>query len=122
MHPTSKGCGQTGSVAKFMADFIAEPGEPDLFTVGLKTELVRASDCEVVLLVRECAWSSYFHQRHPSVGYLVACSTDEVAYRAFNENLRLQRTMTLVERGEVCDFRICTAGDAADGSYSKVLT
>lgn len=100
------GSGQTGSVADFMADFIAEPEEPNLFTVGLKTELVRASDCEAVLLVRECAWASYFQQHHPAVGYLVACSTDEAAYRAFNPSLRLQRTTTLMEGGEVCDFRI----------------
>ncbi len=100
------GGGRAGSVAEFMADFIAEPQEPNLFTVGLKTELVRASDSEVVLLVRDCAWARYFQAHHPQVGYLVACSTDEADYRAFNEHLRMQRTTTLMEGGEVCDFRI----------------
>jgi hypothetical protein len=98
--------GQAGSVAEFIADFIAEPQEPDLFTVGLKTELVSASEDEVVLLVRDCAWARYFHTHHPSVGYLVACSTDDAAYRAFNANLRMQRTTKLMDDGKVCDFRI----------------
>jgi hypothetical protein len=44
----------------------------------------------------------------------MACSTDETAYRAFNENLRMQRTSTLMEGGEVCDFRIFAVDDASD--------
>lgn len=36
----------------------------------------------------------------------MACSTDEAAYRAFNDSLRLQRTSTLMEGGQVCDFRV----------------
>ena len=100
------GGGKTGSVAEFIADFIAEPEEANLFTIGLKTKLVRVSDREVVLHVRQCAWARYFQKRHPLVGYLVACSTDEADYLAFNENLRMQRTSTLMEGGEVCDFRI----------------
>jgi hypothetical protein len=100
------GGGKTGSVAEFMVDFIAEPEEANLFTAGLEIEIVRASEREVVLNVKECAWARYFRERHPGVGYLVACSTDEADYRAFNEHLRMQRTSTLMEGGEVCDFRI----------------
>jgi hypothetical protein len=33
------------------------------------------------------------------LGYLMACSTDEAAYRAFNDTLRLQRTSTSMEGG-----------------------
>ena len=53
----SAGGGKTGSVAEFMADFIAEPEETNLFTAGLKIEIVRASEREVVLNVKECAWA-----------------------------------------------------------------
>lgn len=53
-----------------------------------------------------CEWARYFQERHPRVGYLMACSTDETAYRAFNPSLRLQRTQTLMEGGALCDFRI----------------
>lgn len=108
------GGGKTGSVAEFIADFTAPPKEANLFTAGLETALISCSESEVVLHVKACAWASYFRQRHPTVGYLLACSTDEVAYRAFNAGLRMQRTMTLMEGEPVCDFRIYAAG-GADG-------
>ena len=57
-------------------------------------------------MLRNARGRADFRERHPGVGYLVACSTDEVDYRAFNEKLRMQRTSTLMEGGEVCDFRI----------------
>ena len=100
--------GQTGSVPEFMEDFTAFDGAPNLFSAGLQTEVIRKSDEEAVLLVRECEWARYFRERHPAVGYLMACSTDEVAYRAFNRSLRMQRTQTLMEGGEMCDFRVYT--------------
>jgi hypothetical protein len=106
--------GKTGSVAEFLSDLISEPEEATLFTAGLQMDVLSASERELVLHVKECEWARYFRERHPQVGYLLACSTDEVAYRAFNQNLRLQRTSTLMEGGEVCDFTIYAVGDAPD--------
>jgi predicted hydrocarbon binding protein len=108
------GGGKTGSVAEFISDFTSEPEEANLFTAGLDVERVGTSEREVVLKVTECAWARYFRERHPQVGYLMACSTDEVAYRAFNKRLRMQRTSTLMEGGKVCDFRIYAVGEAPD--------
>ena len=93
---------------------ISEPEEATLFTAGLEMDILSASERELVLHVKGCEWARYFRERHPRVGYLLACSTDEVAYRAFNESLRLQRTSTLMEGGEVCDFRVYALGDAPD--------
>lgn len=100
--------GQTGSVAEFIEDFTDFTGAPNLFSAGLQTEVIRKSDREAVLLVCECEWARYFRERHPGVGYLMACSTDEVAYRAFNSSLRMQRTQTLMEDGDLCDFWVYT--------------
>ena len=100
------GQGKTGTVAQFMADWLATPTEPDIFTAGLEIEVIQASDRESVTHVRECEWARYFRDHHPRVGYLIACSTDEVAIKSFNEHLRMQRSSTLMEGGEVCDFRI----------------
>lgn len=108
------GGGKTGSVAEFLSDVTSEPEEANIFTAGLEVEHVHASEREVVLHIKACEWARYFQERHPQVGYLMACSTDEAAYRAFNENLRLQRTSTLMEGGQVCDFRIYAVGDAPD--------
>jgi len=109
------GGGRTGSVAEFISDFISEPETPNLFTAGLRVDWVQVSELEVVLNVKECEWARYFQERHPQVGYLMACSTDEVAYRAFNKDIRMQRTATLMEGGEVCDFRIYTVSDNHEG-------
>ena len=108
------GEGETGSVAEFLADFTREPEEANMYTAGLREEIVHASEREVVLHVKECEWARYFQERHPQVGYLMACSTDEAAYRAFNENLRMQRTSTLMEGGKVCDFRVYAVGEGLD--------
>lgn len=98
--------GQSGSVEDFIEDFTAESETPSLFTAGLQVELVSKTAREAVLHVRECEWARYFRERHPQVGYLMACSTDEAAYRAFNPGLRLQRTQTLMEGADFCDFRV----------------
>jgi predicted hydrocarbon binding protein len=97
---------RSGGVAEFIADFTAQPREASLFAAGLTTEIMHVSEREVVLHVKECEWARYFRERHPQVGYLMACSTDEAAYRAFNPTLRLQRTSTLMEGAPMCDFRI----------------
>jgi hypothetical protein len=100
------GGGKTGSVSEFIADFTSEPEEANLFTAGLERETVNLSKREVLIHIKECEWARYFQERHPQVGYLIACSTDEIAYKSFNQNLRMQRTSTLMEGGKVCDFRI----------------
>ena len=100
------GKGESGSVEEFIENFSAESKNPNLFTAGLETELMSKTETEAVLYVRECEWARYFQEFHPQVGYLLACSTDEVAYKAFNKNLGLQRTLTIMEGGEMCDFRV----------------
>ena len=98
--------GKTSSVEEFIEDFTTQPDTSDLFTAGLEIELISKSEREAITYVRECEWARYFQERHPQVGYLMACSTDEVAYKAINPNLRLQRTSTLMQGGDYCDFRV----------------
>ena len=102
----ASGQGAKGSVEQFIANFTAEPKIPNLFTAGLETRLISKTTSEVTLDVLECEWARYFQERHPRVGYLMACSTDEVAYKSFNKKLRMQRTQTIMEGSEKCDFRI----------------
>jgi len=96
----------TGSVEDFIKNFTSEVKTPNLFTAGLEMEVISKSEREALVFVRECEWARYYQERHPRVGYLMACSTDEAAYRAFNPNLRLQRTETIMEGSDKCDFRI----------------
>jgi hypothetical protein len=41
------------------------------------------------------------------VGNLVACSGDEASLKAANETLSMQRTSTIMEGAELCEFRVC---------------
>lgn len=100
------GRGEKGSVEEFIESNISVPDSPNLFTAGLEIEVISKSAREAVTYVRECEWARYFRERHPRVGYLMACSSDETAYKAFNPNLRLQRTETIMEGSDKCDFRI----------------
>lgn len=102
----ASGQGGKGSVEQFIANFTAESEIPNLFTAGLETRLISKMKNEVILDVLECEWARYFQARHPKVGYLMACSTDEVAYKSFNKKLRMQRTQTIMEGGKKCDFKI----------------
>ena len=113
--------GQTGSIEAFMDFFIAQPEQPNLFTAGIESELIHKTQTEVELHIRECEWARYFKDHHPEIGYLMACSTDEVAYQAFNKNLRMQRTETLMEGGKRCDFRIFSVSqsDNAEDATTK---
>ena len=94
------------------ARFSTEPEEADMFSAGLQVELLRANDSEVVTRVIECEWARYFRERHPTVGYLLACSLDNAAYRSFNERIRLQRTTNLMQGGDHCDFRVYALDEA----------
>jgi hypothetical protein len=98
--------GVTGSIEKFIEGFLAEPESPTIFTAGLEYEVIYQSTSKLILHTHQCEWARYFQERHPKVGYLMACSTDEVAYRAFNPSIRLQRTQTLMEGSAYCDFQI----------------
>ena len=77
-----------------------------MFSAGLEVELVRGSEQEVVTRVKECEWARYYRERHPQVGFMLACSADNAAYESFNDRIRLQRTQTLMEGGAECDFRV----------------
>lgn len=83
--------------------------EATIFSAGLQGELVRESDIEVVIHVTACEWARYFRERHPSVGYLVACSTDEAGLRAASDALFMQRSSTIMEGGAFCGFRVFKA-------------
>ena len=102
----------TIDAAEFMklraARFSSEAGEPDMFSAGLEVEFIHVSDTEVVTQVKECEWARYYQERHPRVGYLLACSLDNAAYQSFNQRIRLQRSSTIMEGAQICDFRVYT--------------
>ncbi|MGD9030375.1 MAG: L-2-amino-thiazoline-4-carboxylic acid hydrolase, partial [Anaerolineae bacterium] len=93
------------TISEFMGGNEYSPGTRNMFTAGLEVETISTSLTEDVFRVHHCEWARYFREKHPRVGYLMACSTDEAFARASNPALRLQRTSTLMEGGDFCDFR-----------------
>jgi hypothetical protein len=93
-------------LARRLERFTFPSDTQDIFSAGLEVETMPGSENEVVTLVKECEWARYYQERHPEVGYLLACSLDNAAYQAINPSLYLQRTSTLMEGGRFCDFRV----------------
>jgi hypothetical protein len=85
---------------------ITKSEKPNLMTSALNVDVISSSDKEIVVHVKECEWARYFKENHPDVGYLMSCSTDEAAYKMANNYIRMQRTDTIMEGGEICDFRV----------------
>jgi hypothetical protein len=90
----------------FFERYKARPEGADRFTAGLECELVRVSKDEVAFNILECEWARYYRERHPRIGYLMACSLDEADYRTVHPTIRMQRTGTLMEGAPCCDFRL----------------
>jgi len=90
------------------------PKKYDMHSAGLQSELVSYNDSEIVSRTTECEWVRYYKERHPTVGYLMCCSVDHAAYRAINGKLRLERTKTLMDGGDFCDFRIYSDSGAGE--------
>ena len=103
--------GKWGSVEQFIVLFTAKEQVPSLFTAGLESEVVSVNKREARVHVHQCEWARFFRERHPRVGYLMACSSDEAAYKAFNPDLRMQRTQTIMEDAQYCDFYIYAVGN-----------
>ncbi|MCI5129238.1 MAG: hypothetical protein D3907_12255, partial [Candidatus Electrothrix sp. AUS3] len=108
-----------GSVSDFMRDFDEQLKKPDIYAAGLDVEIMIATANEHVCRVTHCEWARYFMERHPSVGYLVACSTDEAFGRGYNKHLRMQRKSTIMEGGSECDFRWYSVEQQNDGAIEE---
>jgi hypothetical protein len=91
----------------FVADYCAnlKSTRRTIFDAGLDVDIVTRSDTEFVVQVKECEWSRYYRERFPKVSYLVACSTDDAFAQARVPGIQMQRTKTLMEGGDCCDFR-----------------
>jgi len=93
---------------KFMRQRLARyqtPAEtPNAFSAGLDITLVRGDEREIVAHVTACEWARYHRERHPSVGYLLACSLDDPMYRRLCDDVRFQRRSSLMEAGRYCEF------------------
>ncbi len=87
-----------------LARYRTTPETPNAFSAGLDITLVRGDESEILAHVTQCEWARYFRERHPSVGYLLACALDDPMYRLLCDGVRFQRRCTLMEGGSHCEF------------------
>ncbi len=87
-----------------LARYQTAPEIPNAFSAGLDVTLVRGDESEILAHVTQCEWARYYQERHPAVGYLLACSLDDPMYRQLCDSVRFQRRCTLMEGGSYCEF------------------
>jgi hypothetical protein len=90
-------CGQCTS--------LLQSAEGNWLNCLIDAEIIKETDTELIFHVTQCDCARYFKDHHPTVGYLITCSTDESDAKLYNKNIRLQITSTIMEGGEICDFR-----------------
>lgn len=84
-----------------------ESAEPNFLNCAVDAKIIKDTETEHIMHVTQCENARYFHERHPQVGYLIACSHDETDPKMYNKNVQLQRTSTIMEDADICDFRYC---------------
>lgn len=108
LYPIIWECRPQMDAAEFLSTFRTKPAPSTMHGAGLEIDITQSSDGEALIHIKECEWARYYRERHPRVGYLMACSMDYASNRAISPQVRTQRTTTLMEGGELCDFRVYT--------------
>ncbi|MCD4707605.1 MAG: L-2-amino-thiazoline-4-carboxylic acid hydrolase [Candidatus Sabulitectum sp.] len=72
----------------------------------LTFDIVEDTDRIFEIRVTECLWAKTFRENGASdIGYVTLCHTDYAGCQAFNENIRMTRTGTLMQGNDYCNHR-----------------
>jgi hypothetical protein len=73
---------------------------------ALEIEVLRASDEHFDYNVRRCRYAETYREMGLGhIGHLLSCNRDGVFCQGYDPRITLQRTQTLMEGAEHCDFR-----------------
>jgi stage V sporulation protein SpoVS len=85
---------------------------------ALEIEVLRASDEHFDYNVRRCRYAETYREMGLGhIGHLLSCNRDGVFCQGYDPRITLQRTQTLMEGAEHCDFRY--SFDATSGGEAK---
>lgn len=77
----------------------------------LTHEVVRETENVIEVRVTECLWAKTFREADAAdIGYAALCYGDYAAAHAFNPEIRLIRTETLMQGNDCCKFRYVWGG------------
>ena len=85
-----------------------------MFTAGdaLEIETLDQSDTRMSFNVRRCKYAEFFRELGDAeVGRIMVCGIDPPMTAAIGPDLKLERTQTLMEGADHCDFRWSSTAD-----------
>jgi len=90
-----------------LATFALTMKNPDpMFKNALTFEVVEDSANTFAIKVKECLWAKTFREADAAeIGYAAICHGDYAMAKAFNPNLRMIRTKTLMQGHDCCDHK-----------------
>jgi hypothetical protein len=73
---------------------------------ALKVEIVRADATHFDYNVKRCRYAETYREMGlGKIGHLLSCNRDGVFCQGYNPDIKLQRTQTLMQGADHCDFR-----------------
>jgi hypothetical protein len=82
-----------------------------LFQKALTYEIVEESESALEVKITECLWAKTFREADASdIGYAAICYPDFAMASAYNPNIKLSRTKTLMQGHECCNHKYITDG------------
>jgi hypothetical protein len=77
-----------------------------LFNRFLVYDIVERTDRVCEIRITECLWAKTFREAGAAdIGHPVCCAGDSANCQAFNPKMRLERTKTLMQGDDCCDYR-----------------
>jgi len=87
-----------------LQNFVKPFFEDEDYKTILTTEVIENREDFVSLKIRECLNAKIFRELNAAdIGYATLCQGDEAWVRAYNPNIRFNRTKTLMEGDDYCD-------------------
>ena len=78
----------------------------DYFNSALNFEIIKLNDVLFEFKVTECLWAKTFHKKNAKdIGYAACCHGDFSNAKALHHQLHIERTKTLMQGFDCCNFR-----------------
>jgi hypothetical protein len=91
--------------AKSVKDFMTPFLKDENYKIRLDYEILELTDKRCKMKVTNCLWAKTFRAMDAGdIGYATCCYSDFSAVTVFNPKLKMDRTKTLMEGHDCCDF------------------
>ena len=89
-----------------LSEFANSVKNSETYNNALNFEIIELNDKLFELKVTECLWAKTFHKKNAKdIGYAACCHGDFSHAKALHPQLRVERTKTLMQGFDCCNFR-----------------